>query len=283
MDCIVGRMSSFEEMLDAIQKREKPKPKNSLPGLPPRPAVRGRLPSQRRSLPIHFQEGETDEERAFRRYQEMVLKVRAFGSKRISKLEQPEESPYGDTPDIINYKGRWEDDESLEAMIHSLSTASLDDKFRLSNDTDAITKKKLHIWCRLSDVTWELGSIKSVIGQDATILLSDGKVLKVSTEDLLPANPDILDDVDDLIQLCYLNEPSVLQILKHRYSRGLIYTKAGNVLVAINPLGRVPLYEDDSDASYIEKTNNSPHVHTIADSAFNKMMRDGANQSIIIR
>jgi myosin heavy subunit len=45
----------------------------------------------------------------------------------------------------------------------------------------------------------------------------------MSPERLLPANPDILDGVDDLIQMSYLNEPSVLYNLQLRYSRDLIY------------------------------------------------------------
>lgn len=49
------------------------------------------------------------------------------------------------------------------------------------------------------------------------------KVLHVSTEDLLPANPEILDGVDDLMQLSYLNEPSVLYNLQYRYSQDMIY------------------------------------------------------------
>ena len=43
------------------------------------------------------------------------------------------------------------------------------------------------------------------------------------TGELLPANPDILEGVDDLIQLSYLNEPSVLYNLRYRYSRDTIY------------------------------------------------------------
>jgi myosin V len=47
--------------------------------------------------------------------------------------------------------------------------------------------------------------------------------MTLSLERLLPANPDILDGVDDLIQMSYLNEPSVLYNLQLRYSRDLIY------------------------------------------------------------
>ena len=47
--------------------------------------------------------------------------------------------------------------------------------------------------------------------------------MKVARLELLPANPDILEGVDDLIQLSYLNEPSVLHNLKYRYSEDMIY------------------------------------------------------------
>jgi hypothetical protein len=45
----------------------------------------------------------------------------------------------------------------------------------------------------------------------------------VPTGELLPANPDILYGVEDLIQLSYLNEPSVLYNLRCRYSQDKIY------------------------------------------------------------
>lgn len=47
--------------------------------------------------------------------------------------------------------------------------------------------------------------------------------MTVSTGNLLPANPEILDGADDLIQLSYLNEPAVLYNLQYRYSRDKIY------------------------------------------------------------
>lgn len=45
----------------------------------------------------------------------------------------------------------------------------------------------------------------------------------MNTDSLTPANPDILDGVDDLMQLSYLNEPSVLYNLQYRYERDTIY------------------------------------------------------------
>lgn len=47
-------------------------------------------------------------------------------------------------------------------------------------------------------------------------------------ENLLPANPEILDGVDDLMQLSYLNEPSVLYNLQYRYYQNMIYVSSNN-------------------------------------------------------
>lgn len=47
--------------------------------------------------------------------------------------------------------------------------------------------------------------------------------MKVARSEIFPANPDILEGVDDLIQLSYLNEPSVLHNLQFRFSQDIIY------------------------------------------------------------
>lgn len=47
----------------------------------------------------------------------------------------------------------------------------------------------------------------------------------MSTGELLPANTEILDGVDNLVELGYLNEPSVLCNLQYRYHRDVIYVR----------------------------------------------------------
>lgn len=48
----------------------------------------------------------------------------------------------------------------------------------------------------------------------------------MNTSKLQPANPDILEGVDDLTKLSYLNEPSVLHDLEYRYLKDQIYVSA---------------------------------------------------------
>ncbi|KAK1419770.1 hypothetical protein QVD17_29087 [Tagetes erecta] len=128
-------------------------------------------------------------------------------------------------------------------------------------------KKKNHAWFQAPDGNWELARIISETGTESLIAVSETKVVKVQSDCLLPANPEILDGIDDLIQLSYLSEPS---------------SKAGAVLVAINPFKTIPLYGDDYIQAYKRKKIDSPHVYAIADTAIREMIRDEVNQSIVI-
>ncbi|RYR43785.1 hypothetical protein Ahy_A08g040186 [Arachis hypogaea] len=141
---------------------------------------------------------------------------------------------------------------------------------------------KLQVWCRQQKGNWELGKIQSTSEEEACVSLSNGNVMKVSRLALLPANPDILEGVDDLIQLSYLNEPSVLYNLKSRYTQDLIYSKAGPVLIALNPFKDVQIYGSEYVEAYKQRCNDNPHVYAVADAAYNEMIRDEVNQSIII-
>ncbi|PIA54976.1 hypothetical protein AQUCO_00800012v1 [Aquilegia coerulea] len=96
---------------------------------------------------------------------------------------------------------------------------------------------------------------------------------------ILPANPDYLEGNDDLIRLSFLNEPSVLHNLQTRYYDDQIYTKAGRILVAINPFNDVHFHENEFRT---RKKLMYPLVHAIAESTFNEMMRGEENQSIIL-
>ncbi|RDX87598.1 Myosin-1, partial [Mucuna pruriens] len=189
-------------------------------------------------------------------------------------------------------------DEDLETIPLPFPSISMSSRERRWSDTTPYASKKvllalnfnklislfqkLQSWFQLPNGNWELGKIIKTSGNESIISLPDGKVLKVKEENLVQANPDILDGVDDLMQLSYLNEPSVLYNLQYRYNQNMIYTKAGPVLVAINPFKKVPLYGNDYIEAYKRKAIESPHVYAITDTAIREMIRDEVNQSIII-
>eukprot|EP00268_Persea_americana_P032472 TRINITY_DN3195_c0_g1_i3.p1 TRINITY_DN3195_c0_g1~~TRINITY_DN3195_c0_g1_i3.p1 ORF type:complete len:1213 (-),score=284.25 TRINITY_DN3195_c0_g1_i3:285-3923(-) len=202
-----------------------------------------------------------------------------------SNMDQiDDDSPYSKKTLSVEVRPS-EVDEELDSMaaparLPVFSPTPIEGKW--SDTTAYDPKKKLQSWHQLQNGDWILAKILSTSGAESTISVLEGKALKVNTESLLPANPDILDGVDDLMQLSYLNEPSVLYNLQYRYSHDMIYTKAGPVLVAINPFKEVPLYGNDYIEAYRRKSVEDPHVYAIADTAIREMIRDEVNQSIII-
>ncbi|XP_024403089.1 myosin-3 isoform X2 [Physcomitrium patens] len=147
-------------------------------------------------------------------------------------------------------------------------------------------KKYMRVWCLSSEYNWIAGTIVSAENKDAEAMVrtADHQIIRVNVTRLKPANPDILEGVHDLIKLSYLNEPSVLHNLEFRYAHDKIYTRAGPVLIAVNPFKQIPIYGPDNVQAYQRRTSESshPHVYMTADSAFKAMVRGGINQSIII-
>ncbi|XWS52002.1 hypothetical protein CRYUN_Cryun11dG0030300 [Craigia yunnanensis] len=293
--------SSLEEMLDSLRRGdEAEKPKDLPPALPSRPTSKARLPSVRRSLPTNFRidaNGENGgkcgengcsfsevkgKEEGKRKENELKVKRNSFGGKKMRKYVNVD-SPYN-LEAMEGKKGEESEGEDRvsDAKVEVKEGGKGKVEWVENYNIGYFIKKKLHVWCRLSDGVWGSGTIQSTSGEESFVSLSNGNVVKVSTSELLPANPEIVEGVNDLIQLSYLNEPSVLHNLKYRYSRDMIYSKAGPVLIAVNPFKDVQIYGKDFVTYYRQKATDSPHVFAIADTAYNEMMNDGVNQSIII-
>ena len=111
-------------------------------------------------------------------------------------------------------------------------------------------------------------------------------VLNAGTDKSLPdlRNPPILESVDDLGNLSFINEPSVLHTIRERYSQLSIYTYSGIVLIAINPFQKVALYSQDIVQLYSgrKKGEMQPHLFAIAEDAYRCMLRDRENQTIVV-
>ncbi|ESQ43042.1 hypothetical protein EUTSA_v10012475mg [Eutrema salsugineum] len=289
--------SSLEEMLESLrQKDECDRPRDMPPALPSRPNSRARLPSARRSLPAKFNvcsvigdqnqnesvasaqpEAETESERkeeGKRKEKDLGVKRNSFGSKKM-RTSNSSESPYA---------AEKEEEEGVKISAAKVSPVenAEEHKPEWNNNVEYFIKKKLRVWCRVANGHWQLGKIQSTSADTSFVMLSTSNVVKVSTEELFPANPDILEGVEDLIQLSYLNEPSVLYNLRVRYSQDVIYSKAGPVLIAVNPFKNVEIYGNDFISAYQKKAVDAPHVYAVADAAYDEMMREEKNQSIII-
>ena len=77
-----------------------------------------------------------------------------------------------------------------------------------------------------------------------------------------------LTQIDDLIKLSHLHEPSILDTLVKKYNIDLIYTNTGPVLIAMNPYHNLDIYTE----KYLDKYNvvdlpEDSHIYLVATSA----------------
>lgn len=104
-------------------------------------------------------------------------------------------------------------------------------------------------------------------------------------EDGVPLPRNQVENVEDLTELSHLNEPSVLNAIKTRYSQLNIYTYSGIVLIAINPFQRNDeLYSQHRIQRYAYKRRGEeePHLFAIAEEAYRCMTSEKRNQSIVV-
>ncbi|GFO23507.1 unconventional myosin-xv, partial [Plakobranchus ocellatus] len=81
-----------------------------------------------------------------------------------------------------------------------------------------------------------------------------------------------------------LNEHSILENLKLRYGRGLIYTYTGSILVAVNPYKMFNIYGLDMVKRYEGRPLGElpPHLFAIGSVSYSKMIKENENQVLII-
>uniref|UniRef100_A0A8C2ZHH2 Myosin-7B n=1 Tax=Cyclopterus lumpus TaxID=8103 RepID=A0A8C2ZHH2_CYCLU len=126
--------------------------------------------------------------------------------------------------------------------------------------------------------------IKELSGDKVTAETKDGRSLSVRDCDIQQMNPPKYDMIEDMAMLTHLNEASVLHNLRTRYSAWMIYTYSGLFCVTVNPYKWLPVYTAPVVAAYKGKRRyeSPPHIYAVADNAYNDMLRNRENQSMLI-
>uniref|UniRef100_A0A4W6DH55 Myosin, heavy chain b n=1 Tax=Lates calcarifer TaxID=8187 RepID=A0A4W6DH55_LATCA len=123
-------------------------------------------------------------------------------------------------------------------------------------------------------------------GGKATVETLCGKVrtLTVKEDEVFPMNPPKFDKIEDMAMMTHLSEPAVLYNLKERYAAWMIYTYSGLFCVTVNPYKWLPVYDAVVVAGYRGKKRIEapPHIFSISDNAYQFMLQDRENQSILI-
>ncbi|BFZ17428.1 hypothetical protein BsWGS_20467 [Bradybaena similaris] len=127
--------------------------------------------------------------------------------------------------------------------------------------------------------------IQSSKGEEITVkIVTSQETRTVKKDDIQQMNPPKYEKIDDMANMTYLNEASVLHNLKSRYAAGLIYTYSGLFCVAVNPYRRLPIYTQKIINCYRgkRKAEMPPHLFSVSDNAYQNMLQDRENQSMLI-
>ncbi|XP_074519794.1 myosin-4-like [Halichoeres trimaculatus] len=128
------------------------------------------------------------------------------------------------------------------------------------------------------------GTLQSKEGGKATVKTDAGQVVTVKDDEIFPMNPPKFDKIEDMAMMTHLNEAAVLYNLKERYAAWMIYTYSGLFCVTVNPYKWLPVYNQEVVVAYRGKKRQEapPHIFSISDNAYQFMLTDRENQSILI-
>ncbi|XP_048841049.1 myosin VIa isoform X5 [Brienomyrus brachyistius] len=143
------------------------------------------------------------------------------------------------------------------------------------------------VWAPHPTEGFQLGVIVDIGNDSLTIdpLKQRGKTFLAPINQVFPAEDDVNKQVEDNCSLMYLNEATLLNNVKVRYSKEKIYTFVANILIAVNPYYDIPkLYSLETIQAYRGKSLGTmpPHVYAIADKAYRDMKVLKMSQSIIV-
>ncbi|XP_017025601.1 myosin heavy chain, muscle isoform X15 [Drosophila kikkawai] len=143
---------------------------------------------------------------------------------------------------------------------------------------------KKNCWVPDEKEGYLLGEIKATKGDIVSVGLPGGESRDFKKDQLQQVNPPKYEKAEDMSNLTYLNDASVLHNLRQRYYHKLIYTYSGLFCVAINPYKRYPVYTNRCAKMYRGKRRNEvpPHIFAISDGAYVDMLTNHVNQSMLI-
>ncbi|XP_061866624.1 myosin-1B isoform X2 [Colius striatus] len=127
-------------------------------------------------------------------------------------------------------------------------------------------------------------TVQSKEAGKVTVKTEGGETLTVKDDQVFSMNPPKYDKIEDMAMMTHLHEPAVLYNLKERYAAWMIYTYSGLFCVTVNPYKWLPVYNPEVVLAYRGKKRQEapPHIFSISDNAYQFMLTDRENQSVLI-
>ncbi|VDM65006.1 unnamed protein product [Strongylus vulgaris] len=169
----------------------------------------------------------------------------------------------------------------LAQYLHSIENSK---EYQLFQDQSKPYDSKKNCWVPDAEDGYVAGEITSTKGDTVTIVTARGNEVTIKKELVQEMNPPKYEKTEDMSNLTFLNDASVLHNLRSRYAAMLIYTYSGLFCVVINPYKRLPIYTESVARMFMGKrrTEMPPHLFAVSDLAYRNMLQDHENQSMLI-
>eukprot|EP01039_Chlorochromonas_danica_P007189 gene7189-7956_t len=123
-------------------------------------------------------------------------------------------------------------------------------------------------------------------GQPTMVQTEDGENRNLNAQQSSfceQCNPEAMDSsIQDLVNISDLNEMSILHNLRIRFKEDRIYTNISSILISVNPFKLLPLYTPEILEMYRTGSRGKPpHVFAIAVNAYNNMLADSEDQTVV--
>nr|ABB96414.1 masticatory myosin heavy chain 2M [Canis lupus familiaris] len=143
---------------------------------------------------------------------------------------------------------------------------------------------KKSCWVKDEKEGFIAGEIQSEQGDQVTVKTVNNQTVTVKKDDVQQMNPPKFYQASDMADMTFLNEASVLNNLRQRYTNMRIYTYSGLFCVTVNPYKWLPIYGARVANMYKGKkrTEMPPHLFSISDNAYHDMLMNRENQSMLI-
>uniref|UniRef100_A0A2K6V733 Myosin heavy chain 16 n=1 Tax=Saimiri boliviensis boliviensis TaxID=39432 RepID=A0A2K6V733_SAIBB len=133
---------------------------------------------------------------------------------------------------------------------------------------------KRSCWVKDEKEGFVAGEIQSEQGDQVTVKTVTNQTVTVKKDDIQQMNPPKFYQASDMADMTFLNEASVLDNLRQRYTNMRIYTYSGLFCVTVNPYRWLPIYGARVANMYKGKkrTEMPPHLFSISDNAYHDML-----------
>lgn len=125
---------------------------------------------------------------------------------------------------------------------------------------------------------------RTVESEQSTIVNDDNDVINRNPWIAnISKSANLIDQENNLAQLDFLDQKHLINSIRRRFNKTLIYTYIGDVLLAINPKQFLPIDNLNFQLKYLKiRQDLLPHVFAMATNVYNQMMISRQAQCIIL-